>query len=88
LVLHLGITRVRELMDEVRPHVGGDCPVVVVHRASQPDELVLRGSVDSIADKVKEAALKQAAVILVGRSLAPTNPGESHLYDSCRARHT
>ena len=88
LVLHLGITRVRELMDEVRPHVGGDCPVVVVHRASQPDELVLRGSVDSIADKVREAALKQAAVILVGRSLAPTNPGESHLYDSCRARHT
>ncbi len=88
LVLHLGITRVGELMDEVRPHVGGDCPVAVVHRASQPDELVLRGSVDSIADKVKEAALKQAAVILVGRSLAPTNPGESHLYDSCRARHT
>lgn len=86
LVLHLGITRIRALMDEVRPHLGGDCPVVVVFRASQPDELVLRGSVDSIGDAVEEAELKQAAVILVGRALAPTNPGESHLYDRCRVR--
>ena len=42
----------------------------------------------AVGGNVAGAALKQAAVILVGRSLAPTNPGESHLYDSCRARHT
>ena len=36
LVVHLAITRTRELMDELAGHYGADCPVVVVHRASQP----------------------------------------------------
>ncbi|NYV78963.1 cobalt-precorrin-4/precorrin-4 C(11)-methyltransferase, partial [Streptomyces sp. UH6] len=38
LVLHLAITRIRELMAELAPEYGPDCPVVVVHRASQPQE--------------------------------------------------
>src|SRR5690606_19340449 len=45
LVLHLAITRARTLMAELEPVVGGDCPVVVVYRASQPEERVLRGTV-------------------------------------------
>ena len=37
LVLHLAITRTRELMAELAAHYGADCPVVVVYRASQPE---------------------------------------------------
>jgi precorrin-4/cobalt-precorrin-4 C11-methyltransferase len=85
LVLHLAITRTRELMARLEPEYGADCPVVVVHRASQPDELVLRGTVADIADQVEAAALRQAAVILVGRALARTG-GESFLYDPSRER--
>jgi len=87
LVLHLAITRIRELMDEVEEDYGGDCPVVVVHRASQPEELVLEGTVATIADLVEEAGLRQAAVILVGRALA-RDGGESFLYDAGRDRAT
>jgi precorrin-4/cobalt-precorrin-4 C11-methyltransferase len=47
---------------------------------------VLRGTVDDIADRVEEAGLRQAAVILVGRALDPTGGGESHLYDPARDR--
>jgi precorrin-4/cobalt-precorrin-4 C11-methyltransferase len=86
LVLHLAITRTRELMAELVEHYGADCPVVVAYRASQPDELVLRGTVGTIADAVEEAGLRQAAVILVGRALDPTPGGESHLYDCARDR--
>ena len=89
LVLHLAITRTRELMAELAPTHGPDCPVVVVYRASQPDELVLRGTVADIADRVEAAELRQAAVILVGRALAErADPcaGESHLYDPARDR--
>jgi precorrin-4/cobalt-precorrin-4 C11-methyltransferase len=86
LVLHLAITRTRELMAELVPTHGGDCPVVVVHRASQPDELVLRGTVATIAGAVESAGLRQAAVILVGRALDPRPGGESYLYDSARDR--
>ena len=85
IALHLAITRTREAMAEIEPHYGADCPVVVAHRASQPDELVLRGTVASIADAVEAAGLRQAAVILVGRALS-TQGGESYLYDPARDR--
>lgn len=86
LVLHLAITRVRELMAQIEPEYGADCPVVVVHRVSQPKELVLHGTVSTIADAVAEAGLRQAAVILVGRALDPATGGESYLYDPARPR--
>lgn len=89
LVLHLAITHTRSIMAELAPSYGPDCPAVVVHRASQPQELVLRGTVADIADQVEAAGLRQAAVILVGRALADRpdpNGGDSHLYDPCRDR--
>jgi precorrin-4/cobalt-precorrin-4 C11-methyltransferase len=89
LVLHLAITAIRALMDELAPTHGRDCPVVVVYRASQPEELVLRGTVADIADQVEAAGLRQAAVILVGEALgerADPRAGESHLYDPQRDR--
>lgn len=89
LVLHLAITRTRELMAELAPDYGSDCPVVVVYRASQPREQVLRGTVADIADVVEAAGLRMAAVIMVGRALAcrpDSEAGESHLYDPARDR--
>ncbi|GFG86265.1 precorrin-4 C(11)-methyltransferase [Mycolicibacter algericus] len=89
LVLHLAITRIRELMCRLESDYGADCPVAVVYRASQPDELVLRGTVADIADAVEAAGLRSAAVILVGRAVADRpDPcgGESHLYDPARDR--
>lgn len=86
LVLHLAITRVRALAEELVAEYGADCPAVVVHRASQPGELVLRGTLADIADQVEAAGLKQAAVILVGRALA-RDGGESWLYQPDRPRH-
>ena len=86
LVLHLAITRTREIAASLTGQYGADCPAVVVSRASQPDELVLRGTLADIADQVEEAGLRQAAVILVGRVLAPSAGGESYLYDPHRDR--
>ncbi|MDV3125363.1 precorrin-4 C(11)-methyltransferase [Mycobacterium sp. 21AC1] len=87
LVLHLAIAHTRSLMDELAPEYGPDCPVVVVYRATQPEELVLRGTVADIADQVEAAELRQAAVILVGRALAERPDGtDSYLYDPLRDR--
>ena len=80
LVLHLAIRHVRRLAAELTPAYGPDCPAVVVSRASQPDELVLRGTLADIADQVEAAGLRQAAVILVGAALAAEGFVESHLY--------
>lgn len=86
LALHLAIRRTREMMAELEPHLGADCPAIVVYRASQPDELVLHGTVSTIADQVEQAGLTQAAMILVGRALDPEPGGESFLYDAHRER--
>jgi len=63
-------TRTREIAASLVEEYGADSPVVVVHRASQPDELGLRGTLADIGDRVEGAGLRQAAVILVGRALA------------------
>jgi precorrin-4/cobalt-precorrin-4 C11-methyltransferase len=87
LVLHLAITRTRVLAAELAESYGADCPVAVVANASQPAEVILRGTLGDIADQVEAAGLRQAAVILVGRALAPDVRGaESYLYDPARDR--
>jgi precorrin-4/cobalt-precorrin-4 C11-methyltransferase len=87
LVLHLAITRTRTLAAELAESYGADCPVAVVANASQPTEVVLRGTLGDIADQVEAAGLRQAAVILVGKALAEdVRGGESYLYDPARDR--
>ncbi|MFE3191983.1 precorrin-4 C(11)-methyltransferase [Nocardia sp. NPDC059240] len=87
LVLHLAITRIRTLAQELIPDYGADCPVAVVYRATQPEQQVLRGTLTDIADRVEAADLRQAAVILVGKALAESvNCAQSHLYDPARDR--
>ncbi|WP_277455052.1 precorrin-4 C(11)-methyltransferase [Janibacter sp. DB-40] len=83
LVLHLAVRRVRELAGRLVEHYGADCPVAVAHRVEQPEELVLRGTLADIADRVEAHDLRQAAVIVVGRALRAEDFVESHLY-SCR----
>lgn len=80
LVLHLAIRRTRELAARLQAFYGVDCPVAVVSRASQPDELVLRGTLADIGDQVEAAGLRQAAVIIVGPALAAEGFVDSHLY--------
>ncbi|WP_063065383.1 precorrin-4 C(11)-methyltransferase [Nocardia violaceofusca] len=88
LVLHLAITRIRELAAELAGEYGADCPAVVVYRASQPQQRILRGTLADIAGRVEAAGLRQAAVILVGRALTPAlDCAQSHLYDPGRERH-
>jgi precorrin-4/cobalt-precorrin-4 C11-methyltransferase len=80
LVLHLAIRHIRRLSVDLTPAYGADCPVAVVANASQPNEVVIRGTLADIADQVESAQLRQAAVILVGHALHAEGFVESHLY--------
>jgi len=90
LVLHLAITQVHAIASRLEPFYGADCPVAVVHRATQHDELVLEGTLRDIPDAVEKAGLRKAAVIMVGPALRRARPAgdpvESHLYSSSRDR--
>jgi len=86
LVLHLAVQHITEVVDELRPHYGGDCPAAVVARASRPDEVILRGSLDTIAAQVDEAGVRRTAIIVVGRVLTAEQFPDSHLYSTERCR--
>lgn len=90
LVLHLAITRTCEIATELADHYGMTCPVAVVSRVSQPEELVLRGTLEDIAEQVEAAGLRQAALIMVGPAIDPATVSpelaESFLYDPARDR--
>jgi precorrin-4/cobalt-precorrin-4 C11-methyltransferase len=80
MIIHLAIRRIRQICGELIPAYGADCPVAVVGNATQPSELVLRGSLATIADQVENAGLRLAAVIMVGEALRAEDFAESHLY--------
>lgn len=80
LVLHLSINNLARVVRELTPRYGADCPAAVVYRASWPDEAVLRGTLATIRDQVKEAGFTRTALIIVGRVLAAQDFVDSRLY--------
>lgn len=90
LVIHLAVTRVAAMVPTLVSAYGADCPVAVVAFASQPREVVLRGTLADIAGAVGAAGLRHTAVVIVSRALGLRSDAacvaESHLYDASRSR--
>ncbi|MCG8380659.1 MAG: precorrin-4 C(11)-methyltransferase [Gammaproteobacteria bacterium] len=80
LAIHLGITKIHRIAKILIPKYGEDCPVAVIFRASWPDQQVIRGTLATIAEKVREAKIKRTALILVGRVLDESSFTSSRLY--------
>ena len=80
LAIHLSIHVIDQVVSELTPFYGPDCPVAIVFRASWPDERSLRGTLATIAGQVREAGLERTALILVGPALGAEDFGESALY--------
>lgn len=70
LVIFLAVNFIRRVVDELV--AGGypiDTPAAVVYKATWPDELVLTGTLATIADQTREARLTKQALIMVGPAL-------------------
>ncbi len=81
LAIHLSTANLANVVRTLSPVLGEDCPAAVVYRASQPDQLIVAGTLATIRDRVKAAGLARSALILVGRALAAGGFRESRLYD-------
>ncbi|MEM5298208.1 precorrin-4 C(11)-methyltransferase [Burkholderia sp. JPY481] len=82
LAIHLGVRHLARIVDELRPHYGGACPIAVIYRASWPDEEKITGTLDDIVAKVQGSAIERTALILVGQVLAAEGFADSTLYGS------
>jgi precorrin-4/cobalt-precorrin-4 C11-methyltransferase len=80
LALFLSITLLGEVTRALIPAYGADCPVVVVHRASCPDQQIVHGTLADIRDQVRAAGIRTQSMILVGRALTASEFAESRLY--------
>lgn len=84
LAIHLSVGRTAEAAKILIPFYGADCPAAVVHRASWPDETILRAPLSDIGAKVEAAGFTRTALILVGRVLAAEGFEVSVLYGAAK----
>jgi len=80
LCLFLSADKVAEVVEVLTPHYGKDCPAAAVFHASWPDQVIVRGTLETMAAAMKEAGILKTAMILVGRALARPLPQASKLY--------
>ena len=81
LVVHLAVHAIDQIVAELTPFYGADCPAAVVAEASSADQRVLSGTLADIGAAVAAARIERTALILVGRALATRDFRDSALYD-------
>ncbi|MEO1608516.1 MAG: precorrin-4 C(11)-methyltransferase [Pseudomonadota bacterium] len=82
LAIHLSIRNLKLIQEKLAPHYGASCPVVVVYRATWPDQQIIRGTLGDIARKVRDARITRTALVLVGHVFADNaHFRDSALYD-------
>ncbi|MCG8538090.1 MAG: precorrin-4 C(11)-methyltransferase [Pseudomonadales bacterium] len=85
LAIHLGVTRIHKIVEELIPHYGADCPVAVCYRTSWPDQDKVTGTLEDIVEKVRQKKFARTTLILVGRVLDTDEFADSYLYDQGQA---
>ena len=82
LVIHLGVRALLDIERRLSPHYGADCPVVVAYRVGWPEQMIIRGTLADIRDKVRAEKITRTALVLVGPVLGEVaDYSDSALYD-------
>ena len=81
LAIHLAIHALDQVVAELTPLYGADCPVAIVFHASWPDEKIIRGTLADIAERFAADPVERTAIIFVGHGLGAADFRESSLYD-------
>jgi len=79
LAIHLSIHNLAQVVADLLPAYGPDCPVAVVYRASWPDQRIVRATLAGIESAPGEG-IERTALILVGPALTGEGFEDSRLY--------
>ena len=83
MAIFLSVGMIEKVREELLQGYPGDTPVVIIEKASWPEQKVLRGALNDIVSLVKDAGIKKTALIYVGESLRASEASlgkESKLY--------
>ncbi len=84
MAIFLSVGMIEKVRDELLQGYPAETPVVIIERATWPDQKVLRGALRDIVSLVKDAGIKKTALIYVGESLRASEASlgkESKLYN-------
>jgi len=80
MAIFLSVGMINEVVKKLKKHYPGSTPAAVVQRASWPEQEILIGTLDDIAQKVEKEKITKTAQILVGNFLG-NEYKKSKLYD-------
>jgi len=80
LALHLSVRNLAKVVRELSPHYGVECPVVVIYRATWPDEKIISGTLSDIREKVRAEKITRTALVMVGEVFGDSGFDDSKLY--------
>jgi len=80
LAVHLSVNNLVNVVRDLVPHYGEDCPVVVAYRVTWPDQQFIHGTLGDIRAKVKGSGITRTALIMVGEVFGRKDFTDSRLY--------
>ena len=82
MAIYLSVDKLADIVAELTPHYGADCPVAVLYRISWPDQDGVVGTLTDIVEKVALKGFTRTALILVGWVIEPKSFMDSYLYST------
>ncbi len=82
LAIHLSIRNLAYVEQALTPHYGADCPVVIIYRATWPDEEIIHTTLAEMRQRVREEKITRTALIFVGHVFGAKKFRDSRLYDA------
>lgn len=86
MVIYLSIQQIEKVVLDLEEYYPQDTPAIVAYRVGWPDQLLVYGKLENIAEKVHAAGIKRQAIIMVGevfrlKGLLGKKGKRSKLYD-------
>ena len=66
MIIFLSVGKIEVLVKLIGTSYEKDTPVAVVYKASWPEEVIIYGTLETIAEKVKAAGITKTALVVVG----------------------
>jgi len=82
LAIYLSVGYLDQIVAELIPHYGDDCPAAVLHRVSWRDQDWVVGTLTTIAGQVTAKGFTRTALIFVGEAINPKDFEASYLYSA------
>jgi len=81
MIIHLSARNALHIERELIPIYGHACPAIIAYRIGWPDQKILRCTLGSLRQEIRQAKITRTALIFIGPALDTRHGRDSLLYD-------